>query len=178
MSSHAETGVSPSGGLPSDGLPFEGSPFASRRAAALPFGAIGTACVIAGGLVAAVSAPAANESASWAAAYLVLVAGVAQIGLGVGSALLAPRAASRTSLYGVLALWNLGNAAVLAGVLLDATVLVDLGGLALVVAVVAAVRSIRGSTGPSLAVRTYWLLAVIIGVSVPIGLVMSRIRGG
>ena len=40
----------------------------------LPFGIAGVACIVAGGLVAAVTAPAATEHASWAAAYLVLVA--------------------------------------------------------------------------------------------------------
>lgn len=51
----------------------------ARANTALPFLAIGTACVIAGGFVAAVTAHAPAEHASWAAAYLVLVAGVAQM---------------------------------------------------------------------------------------------------
>src|SRR5664280_1572278 len=49
----------------------------ARRSAALPFAAVGAACIVAGGLVAAVSAPAPSEHASWAAAYLVLVVGAA-----------------------------------------------------------------------------------------------------
>ena len=57
---------------------------ARRRAAAAPFVAIGVLCVIAGGLTAGVTAPAASERSSWASAYLVLVAGVAQVGLGLG----------------------------------------------------------------------------------------------
>src|SRR5664280_2796146 len=67
----------------------------ARRSAALPFAAVGAACIVAGGLVAAVSAPAPSEHASWAAAYLVLVVGVAQAALGVGQALLALRVPSR-----------------------------------------------------------------------------------
>ena len=152
-------------------------PERQRCVAAAPFGAIGVLCVIAGGLVAAVTAPAASEASSWAAAYLVLVAGVAQIGLGLGPAVLAPRAPSRRSVIATLGLWNLGNAPVLAGVLLTRTVLVDLGGIALVIALVLALRTVRHSTGPALLRRAYWLLAAVLGLSIPIGLVLTRIRG-
>jgi predicted acyltransferase len=64
-------------------------------AAALPFATLGVACVVAGGFVAAVTAPAPSEHGSWTTGYLVLVAGVSQVALGVGQALLAPRASSR-----------------------------------------------------------------------------------
>ena len=151
---------------------------ARRQAPATPFVAIGVVCVVAGGLVAAVTAPIASETSSWASAYLVLVAGVAQIGLGLGSSVLAPRPPSRVSTVGALALWNLGNGSVLAGVLLDLTALVDIGGIALVIALVLALRTVRRSTGPALLLRAYWLLVVVLGVSIPIGLVLSRIRGG
>jgi len=49
-------------------------PGASRSAAMLPFGIVGVVCVVAGGLVAAATAPAPTEHGGWAAAYLVLVA--------------------------------------------------------------------------------------------------------
>ena len=149
-----------------------------RQASAAPSVAIGVVCVIAGGLVAAVTAPVATESSSWASAYLVLVAGVAQIGLSLGSSVLAPRPPSRVSRIGILALWNLGNGSVLAGVLLDLTALVDIGGIALVIALVLALRTVHRSTGPALLLRAYWLLVVVLGLSIPIGLVLSRIRGG
>lgn len=151
---------------------------ARRRAAAAPFVAIGVLCVIAGGLTAGVTAPAASERSSWAAAYLVLVAGVAQVCLGLGSSVLAPRPPSRVSTIGTLALWNLGNGLTLAGVLLSLTALVDIGGIALVIALVLALRAVRRSTGPALLLRAYWLLAVVLGLSIPIGLVLSRIRSG
>ena len=158
--------------------PARGRSDTRRQASAAPFVAIGVVCVIAGGLVAAVTAPVATESSSWASAYLVLVAGVAQIGLGLGSSVLAPRPPSRVSRIGTLALWNLGNGSVLAGVLLDLTTLVDTGGVALVIALVLALRTVRRSTGPALLLRAYWLLVVVLGLSIPIGLVLSRIRGG
>jgi hypothetical protein len=87
----------------------------------LPFGIVGVICVVAGGLVAAVTAPAATEHGGRAAAYLVLVAGVAQVGLGFGQALLAPGPLSARLVAIEVAVWNLGNAAVLAGTLLGAT---------------------------------------------------------
>ena len=149
-----------------------------RWAAAAPFGLMGTVCVIGGGLLAAITAHAPSEHSSWAAAYLVLVGGVAQIGLGFGSAVLAPRVPSRTSRIGIFALWNIGNALVMAGVLVSLNVLVDAGGIALVIALVLALRTIRHSTSPALLRRTYWLLAIVLGLSIPTGLVLTRIRGG
>src|SRR5664280_1845073 len=106
----------------------------ARRSAALPFAAVGAACIVAGGLVAAVSAPAPFEHASWAAAYLVLVVGAAQAALGVGQALLALRVPSRRNVAVQFTAWNLGNAAVLTGTLAGITTLVDTGGALLVVA--------------------------------------------
>ena len=146
-------------------------------AVAAPFGFIGTFFVIAGGLVAAITAPVASEHSSWTAGYLVLVAGVAQIGLGVGCALLAPRLPSRPSRIGILALWNIGNALVVVGVLLDFTVLVDLGGIALVIALALALRAVRHPKGPAYLRRIYWLLAIVLGLSIPTGLVLARLGG-
>ncbi len=62
----------------------------ARWAPALPFGAAGAVCVVAGGLVSAAIAPALSELGSWAVAYLVLVGGAAQAAVGTGHALLAP----------------------------------------------------------------------------------------
>lgn len=61
----------------------------ARLRPALPFAIVGTACVIAGGLVAAATAPAPSEHGSWAAAYLVLVAGMAQVALAMEQGMLA-----------------------------------------------------------------------------------------
>jgi hypothetical protein len=149
-----------------------------RWVAAAPFGLTGTVCIIGGGLLAAITAHAPSEHSSWAAAYLVLVGGVAQIGLGFGSAALAPSIPSRRARIGIFALWNIGNALVMAGVLVSLNVLVDAGGIALVIALVLALRTIRHSTGPALLRRSYWLLAIILGLSIPTGLMLTRIRGG
>ncbi len=47
----------------------------------------GVLSVAVGGLLAAVTAPAPTELGTWAVAYLVLVAGLAQVGLGMGQGL-------------------------------------------------------------------------------------------
>jgi len=153
-------------------------PGASRSAGMLPFGIAGVACIVAGGLVAAVTAPAATEHASWAAAYLVLVAGVAQVGLGVGQALLAPGSLSARLVAIEVAVWNLGNAAVLAGTLLGATPLVDAGGALLVAGLALLLRQARGSAAPHWPLLAFRLLVALLLVSIPIGLVLVRTRSG
>ena len=151
----------------------------ARRSAALPFAAVGAACIVAGGLVAAVSAPAPSEHASWAAAYLVLVVGAAQAARGVGQALLALRVPSRRNVAVQFTAWNLGNAAVLTGTLAGITTLVDTGGALLVVALLLLLRGVRTGREP----RTWllWafrLLAAVLLISIPIGLVLARTRPG
>jgi hypothetical protein len=117
-------------------------PLAGRRHELLPFIVIGGVCVVAGGLVAAVTAPAPTEHGTWAAAYLVLVGGVAQAGLGLGQATFTT--GTSTPVVAVQAAgWNLGNAAVLVGTLLGVTALVDLGGVLLVVTLGLLARGLR-----------------------------------
>jgi hypothetical protein len=93
--------------------------------------------VIAGGLVAAVNSAAPFAHGSWLAAYLVLVAGVAQITLGVAAAALAPADRSARLAPAQLLLWNVGSLAVPAGVLVTQRVLVALGSIALLAALAA-----------------------------------------
>lgn len=56
---------------------------AERWRAASVLVSIGSACVVAGGLVAAVTGPTDFDHRSWLSVYLVLVGGVAQIALGI-----------------------------------------------------------------------------------------------
>jgi hypothetical protein len=143
--------------------------------AAAPFVLVGAVAVVAGGLVSAVSAMSPSELGSWSAAYLVLVAGVAQIALGIGQAGLAPRTPSRAIVAGQFSLWNLGNLAVLVGTLLDVVPVVDLGGALLVVALALLAAAVRGA--PERKLRVLWafrLLVVVLLVSIPVGLVLAR----
>ncbi|HEX6405181.1 MAG TPA: hypothetical protein VF003_18810 [Pseudonocardiaceae bacterium] len=157
------------------------SPLAQSRPQLLPFAVIGVLCVIAGGLLAAATAPRAGEHTTWAAAYLVLVGDVAQVGLGFGQAMFTART-STPVLAGQVGGWNLGNAAVLAGTLLGITALVDLGGALLVVTLgllarglsPAGVRPVRGAGRWFL--YGYRVLVLILFVSIPVGLVLAQIR--
>ena len=147
-----------------------------RRGGALPFAVVGSAAVIAGGLVAAFTASVPSEHGAWAAAYLVLVVGVAQLVLGVGQATLAPGVVPINRIVLELAGWNAGSAAVLGGTLLGAVWLVDVGGVLLVLALVMLALGVRGADrrwrGRLLAYRC---LAGVLLVSVPIGLVLARV---
>lgn len=145
--------------------------------AASPFLVLGTACVVAGGLVAAAVAMAPSELGSWAAAYLVLVGGVAQVALGAGQALLAPRPPGRRAVIAELAGWNVGNGAVLAGTLLAATWLADIGGVALIAALALAIAATRGAVRrPAWPLHVYRTLLALVLVSIPVGLVLAAVH--
>ncbi len=154
---------------------------ADRRSALVPFAVIGTGCVVAGGLVSAATAPTPTVHAAWAVAYVVLVAGVAQVALGFGQAVLAPQVPSRRRVAAELAGWNGGNAAVLVGTLTGVTPLVDSGGVVLVVTLVSLVVAVRGADrrdgrpwGPW-PLYGFRLLVLVLLVSIPIGLLLARI---
>ncbi|WP_134661733.1 MULTISPECIES: hypothetical protein [unclassified Amycolatopsis] len=149
-----------------------------RTAAAAPFAVLGLGCAIAGGLASAVIAPQPTPHGAWAVAYLVLVGEIAQLGLGIGQALLAPALPSRRLVVAQVAAWNLGNAAVLCGTLSGVTPVVDVGGAVLVVGLALLVLGVRGSSPDG---RARWVrhgfraLVVLLLISIPVGLVLARI---
>jgi hypothetical protein len=112
------------------------------RAWLRPFLIAGIACVIGGGLLAAATAYVTTQKTAWATAYIVLVGGVAQIGLGAGVAWLSPLAPRRPAWW-AFAGWNLGNAGVLAGQLAGIVVLTDIGTVLLVVGLVTVLVAVR-----------------------------------
>ncbi|UKD58125.1 hypothetical protein L3Q65_15775 [Amycolatopsis sp. FU40] len=149
-----------------------------RTAAAAPFAVLGLGCAIAGGLASAVIAPHPTPHGAWAVAYLVLVGGIAQLGLGIGQALLAPEPPASRLVFAQIAAWNLGNAAVLGGTLSDTTPLADIGGALLAVGLARLVLGVRGGSPDG---RRRWVrhgfqaLVVLLLVSIPAGLVLARI---
>ena len=169
--------------------PADGSPVAQmshdtavlRQAA--PATVVGVVCVVAGGLVAALTAPSPSEHGTWVAAYLVLVAGVSQVGLAVGQSLLAPRGPSARTSLAELVTWNGGNAAVLTGTLAGTVWLVDVGGALLVLTLALVVSAVRGhpvrdgSRRQALARKAFQLLVLVLLVSIPIGLWLARQSG-
>jgi hypothetical protein len=149
----------------------------ARWSVALPFVVLGMVCMAAGGLLSAATALAPSEQAAWAVAYLVLVGGLAQAGLGAGQALLASEAPPCGVVIAEVLAWNLGNAAVLAGELLHRGPVVDVGGALLAAALVLLIRSTRRA-----AVRRRWKplafrgLVLLLAVSIPVGLVVGELR--
>jgi hypothetical protein len=148
-----------------------------------PWLALGVLTVVAGGLVAAVVAHAPTEKPVWASAYLVLVAGLGQLGLALGRALLAPRPPTSASVARDFAVFTLGNAGVVVGTLTDTLWLVDAGGALLVVALALMVWGVRAGVEAvehrprRWVVWLLWLyrvLVVVLLVSIPIGLVLAR----
>lgn len=152
------------------GQPFRGD---------LPFRVVAVVWVIIGGLIAAVTSPLGLEHGSWAAAFLVLVGGVLQSGLGVAQHALAAPRPSPGVLRAELLTWNLGCLAVIAGTVLSSPWIVDGGGLLLVVTMALMIRTVgRGATGPSWALWTYRAVLVLTVVSIPIGLLLAHVRAG
>lgn len=150
---------------------------------AAPAIVVGVVCIVAGGLVAAVTAPSPTEHGTWAAAYLVLVAGVSQVGLAVGQALLTARTPAARTRAAELVTWNVGNAAVLTGTLTGTVWIVDLGGALLVAALALVVVAVHrhpvreGGRSQALARRAFQLLVLLLLVSIPIGLWLGRHPG-
>ncbi len=149
----------------------------ARWSAAQPFALTGIACVVAGGLVAAVTSPLGLEMGSWTAAYLVLVAGVAQLGLGVGQAWIPEELPTARRRLFELTAWNGGGVAVLVATFIRTPLLVAAGGLALLIALglfLSAVKRPRRVTTHWLA--TYRVLAIVVAISVLVGFVLSVAR--
>jgi hypothetical protein len=132
------------------------------------FLSVGGTMVIAGGLVAAVNSAVPFAHGSWLAAYLVLVAGVAQIALGVAAAALAPAGQPERLARNQLLLWNLGCIAVPAGVLVTEPLLVAIGSISLLAALAAfatVVRRASAGTGR----LGYQVLVAALAISVLVG---------
>ncbi len=141
---------------------------------------IGCCCVVLGGLVAAASGPLGWVRGSWAAAYLVLVGGVAQYGMGQARVWHHQRSQSYGWGWAQVGAWNLGNAAVVGGTLAGATLIVGLGSALLFFALAIAWQAARGGPGSvggrmtALWSRAYQGLLLVLAVSIPIGMVLSR----
>lgn len=157
----------------------ESSGSAARSSAAAPFLWMGGAGAIAGGVLAAATAYAPTFHASWATAYLVLVVGVAQVGLGVGQAVLPERVPSAATVMWEFLLFNLGNVGVLIGGVLNIHWLTDIGGLLLLPPLVMMLLSVRRrGARPRWVAIAYLVLIAILLVSIPTGLILARFGPG
>jgi hypothetical protein len=147
-----------------------------RWPAIRPFALIGAACVVSGGLVAAVARPLGFALGSWLAAFLVLVGGVAQLALGAGQAWWRDQRPSRRRVAVESWTWNVGVAATIAGSLLATPALTTVGGAATAAALVVFLDAMRSSTGPRWALLAYRAVLVLVLVSTPVGLVLAWTR--
>lgn len=158
-------------------MALSGDDVVARWPAVRPFLLIGTACITAGGLVAAVSRPTSFGNGPWLAAYLVLVTGVAQMALGVGQAWLDVAIPTPALVRRQLVAWNLGAAGVVAGTLTAVPVVTSIGGLISVVALVLFLMGVRRTgTVPGWARIGYRSVVTIVLLSIPIGLTMAWVR--
>lgn len=142
---------------------------------------VGAGCVVAGGLVAAVTEPLDLRDGSWLAAYLVLVGGVSQYAMGQVRRRQEPVPGGRWSgAWAQFWTWNLGNAAVIAGTLLAGPPVVVIGSLLLGYALVIALRATWSGTGPSAPpmIQAYRALLLVLIVSIPVGVLLSILRSG
>lgn len=145
---------------------------------AAPFVLLGVAAVIAGGMVSAFTASTPTRQLAWLVAYLVLVVGVAQIGLGAGQAWLAVHPLGGALLTSEFLGFTLGNAGVAAGTMLSLPLLVDAGGILLVVSLALFLWGVRGSARGGWLRYLYRALVALLLASIPIGLVLAQIRAG
>ncbi len=136
---------------------------------------LGAVWIVAGGLVSAASARTASYHTSWAVAYIVLVAGAAQVVLGLGQAVLGVGRSSPRVLGAEYVAWNLGNIAVLAGVLLDIVPVLYVGCALLVYALASAFLTTRHAPQRRLLLAFQVVVGVLL-VSIPVGVVLQALR--
>jgi hypothetical protein len=142
---------------------------ALRAGGAHGFVAVAGLMVVAGGLVATVNSAAPFAHGSWAAAYLVLVGGVAQLALALGRG----PAGSRRSARAELVSWNAGNAGVLGGVLAGWPGLVTAASVMLVAALAGFARDARAGARSARHVLLYGALLAALTSSVVVGSVLA-----
>lgn len=178
----AVRGAGPTGGSDAPEAPEPGGALAPATVMI----AIGVCCVVLGGLVAAMTDPLDLARGSWLAAYLVLVAGVAQCAMGQARSQ-GPNAA-QALLWGWahIVAWNVGNAVVIGGTFVGVPLVVDLGSMLLVTALAIALHAARPGTNsvarsiagraPSLSGWAYRVLLLVLIVSVPVGMTFAHLQ--
>ncbi len=143
----------------------------------VPFVAIGAVSTIAGGIAAAVTGPTGWEHGSWVAAFMVLVTGVGQIGLGIGQAFLSEVQPSAIRVAVEATTLNAGAALVVAGTLASHSWLVSIGALVFASAlVVFALTTWSHETRHRWVGAAYVTLLVVLIMSTPVGIALSWAR--
>lgn len=128
--------------------------------------------MLAAGFTAAVIAHAPTRLLVWMVAYLVLVAGVAQVVLGLGQALLSAQPPSSRWRIGEWTLFNAGNAGVIAGTLSASTTWVAIGTVLFVASLVAFLFGVRGA-GRGWLLFAFRAVLVVVCIGACVGLALS-----
>ncbi|HET6655116.1 MAG TPA: hypothetical protein VFH57_02620 [Gammaproteobacteria bacterium] len=132
------------------------------------------AAIVAGGLVAAAIAHDSSRHVVWMVAYLVLVVGVAQAVLGLGQALLPARLPSLRWRVGEWALFNAGNAGVIAGTLVARSVPVVIGTALFVIALLLFLTGLNNA-GRGWPLQVYRAVLAVACIGAITGLALSLI---
>ncbi len=148
--------------------------FAGWRAAT-PFTVIAVLAIVVGGSVSAALAHVPTRHAMWLVAYLVLVVGVAQFGLGVGQSWLAQARPSRGLLAAECALFNVGNVFVMAGTLAGHVAWVSVGIVLVIAALAMFFYGVRGPAGRRW-LYVYRAMVVLVGASALVGLLLATLQ--
>jgi len=139
--------------------------------------AVGGVAIVAGGLVAALARPMGWDHGSWLAAFLVLVAGVSQVGIGAAQAHLGRTAVDVRFTAVECVLWNGGCLGVVTGSLLASPAAVAIFSAPLVAVLAMSSFAVRQADRKSGYVLLHRLLVGTLLVSIPIGIALAFVRG-
>ncbi len=141
----------------------------------VPMVILGSGSIVGGGLVAAVTGPTEWANGSWVAAFLVLVAGVAQLGLAAGQVAFGSLPSPQVGIIKAV-LWNIGCVAVIIGTLATSPITVAFGSVPLLAVLVVSLVASRGVTRWPMTALLYRALLGVLTVSIPIGIALAWIR--
>lgn len=145
---------------------------AARWRAERPFAVLGVVAIVVGGLLTAVAIHWPLRDLIWVSAYLVLVVGVAQAVFGAGQAWLSGDVPKRGWIIAEWVTFNLGNAGVIAGTLLDIFWLVLAGTLLFAAGIALFLLGTHGAVRRG-ALVAYRVVLGLIFVSSLVGLVLA-----
>ncbi len=146
-----------------------------RLASTMPWLVTSGLAVLAGGLTAAAAAHAPTQPLVWMSAYLVLVAGMGQAGLGVGQAMLSIQSPSQRFVAAQWMMLNAANVGVVAGTLSGHLWLVAMGISGFVMALALFIYGVRNAR-QGWQTHLYRALAALLGIGATVGMTLSLLR--
>jgi hypothetical protein len=153
------------------------APDSRRWRSNVPLLVAGGVAIVAGGLIAAVTGPTAWDHGSWVAAFLVLVAGVAQVGIAIAQSALDAAAPTARFASVECGLWSSGCVAVVAATLLSNPLTVSIGSALLAATLMMAAFAVRGSGDQRrVPLLLYRALLIVLLASIPIGVALAWAR--